>query len=458
MSSRSNQSGKPQDMSGPIVIPLLVLAFAGLIWFIKRDSLSYLTAKFTYFMLAPLSWLNGVQSYRLGIARDVMEGPDLLRTIGWGYAGWLMPAMLVSGGCVYLALKSFRHPTRMMRGALSTDALMRYQAMVHDAIAPIVPIAREMHKNLDERWHEMYHPHEVVQKFKLTDKDNNLDREKAEDYFLKQLGTRIYRPGIDPESTIFADRLNPYEKTIFALLAPMAIKIKEGLPEYYALRRALNYSAVNETQTPDLTLAQDSYLKYREHPLLNNLFLRHHFSTTYLFALYLLAKRAGGFSTADWVGWLRPNANGLYVTLNCAGRNTPFTEAGGPFCHWKVEVACNKEKRLPIMPFVVKAVDDLQEQWDFWCKADAGVTEETMWGAMRNDPSGLAMEQDRALFRQYVSDMVRVPLPPEAAGDDSLFDEEQTSERHRIEEVAMAKIMSGVKDAFPEPPNEAAAG
>lgn len=440
-------SDKPNsDPMAAVVIPIGILVIVTIIWVANQEGLYYGAAKMAYWMLAPFSWMDKVQEYRLSIMRDVVALPDPFVAMGWAAAAWRAPSAILAIICFYAAWKSMKNPILKMRGPITVDALLRYQAQVHSPIAPIVPIAMDIHKNLDERFHESYHPHEVVQKFNLAKADGTLDREKCERYFIGQLGSRIYRPGLDDSNTIFADRLNNYEKAIFAMLAPLAIKIKEGLPEYIELRDALNYSAVNETQTPDLRLAQKMFDEYRAHPKLNNLFRAFHFSNTYLMQLYLLAKRSGKVTTADWVGWLRPNAHQLYVALNTAGRNVAFTESGGVFAHWKFERKCQTDKRMPVLPAVVDAIDDLHSEWEFWKKSDKRVTEETLWGRMDD-----GAKNDQDLFRRYVSEILTQrsgPLPE--PGSDTLFDSDESQARKSKEDEALAKMMSGLAHEFPQ--------
>jgi len=442
----AKQQEKPKEEPlAFVIIPICLVILLMVFWALNRHGIYYGTGKMTYWMLWPFDMFSGVHEYRLSIIKDMGKLPDPELVVSWAGNAWRVPSALLGAIAVRAAYKAFRHPIKDMKGPLSVDALMRFQAQVHSPIAPIVPIAMSMHKNEDERFHESYHPHEVVEKFNLLNKDKTLNREAAEKYFLAQLGKRIYRPGLDdPNTTVFADRLNDYEKVIFALLAPLAINMKAGLPEYDKLNDAINYSAVNEYQVPDLRLANELYTKYRDHPKLNNLFRRHHFSVTYLMQLYLLAKRSGKVATSHWVGWLRPNASPLYVALNTSGRETPFTESAGAFAQWKFELACEKKKMMPILPCVVGAVAALESEWQFWQSADQRETEETLWGRMSEDQG----RRDVDLFRRFVTDML-VPQSNVPAGEDTLFDQQVSSERRAYEDDQLAKMMSGVKQNLP---------
>lgn len=438
------------DIGGLVVIPLLVLGLFAILWFNFGPALYYGSAKMAYWMLWPLDEVGLVHGYRQQIAMDVVLTPSVGKFAEWTNNAWRLPALVIAAIAFNMARKAWMHPigkeTGGLRGRLSVDALMRYQAQIHSPIAPIVPIAKDMHKNEDPRFHEAWHPHEVVEKFGLAKKDGDLDREKAELYLVSQLGTRVFRPGIDKSDTIFADRLNDWEKAIFALLAPPAINGKAGLKEYHELLDKLNYSAVNATQTPDLRLANESYQKYRDHPKLNNLWRSHHFSVTYLMQIYKLCKRAGKVTTADFLGWLRPNANGLYAALNSVGRQrTAFAECSGAHEHWEHEQKCQRVGRMPILPVVVSALQSLDDEYTFWRHANAGETQETLWGKMTQDQARL----DSDLFRQHVVDMLAPHMPATTKpGDDTEFDEAEMVARREYQDKQLSNIMSGMKSAF----------
>jgi hypothetical protein len=440
------------DVSGIIVIPLLFIGMFVIFWFAKGPSLFYGSAKMAYYMLWPFDMIGSVHGYRMQIIKDVVLPPSPGKFFEWTSNAWRVPSALVACLAFRLGWAAYKHPIGKekggLRGRLSVDALLRYQARIHSAIAPIVPIAKDLHKNEDPRFHPPWHPHEVVEKFGLAKENGELDHEKAEHYLLSQLGTRVYRPGIDKSDTIFADRLNDWEKAVFAMLAPAAVHGKEGLAEFRELLDKLNYSAVNATQTPDLRLANEQYQKYRAHPLLNNLWRSHHFSVTYLMQMYKLCKRAGKVTTAEFVGWLRPNANGLYAALNSVGRQrTAFAECAGAHEHWEHEQKCQRLNRISILPVVVASLKSLEDEYNFWRTANAGETPETLWGRMTPEQSRL----DTDLFREHVVDLLgvgrQIAPPP---GEDTEFDAAESVARREAENAQMTKMMAGAKAAFPK--------
>jgi len=439
------------DVSGIYVIPLMIVGLFIVLWLVMGKGLFYGSGKMAYNMLWPFDLIEAVHAYRLQIISDVVQPPSPEKFFEWTSNAWRVPSAILACIAFRMAWTASKHPIGKekggLRGRLSVDALLRYQAQIHSAIAPIVPIAKSLHKNEDPRFHEPWHPHEVVEKFGLAKENGDLDHEKAEHYLLSQLGTRVYRPGIDKSDTIFADRLNDWEKAVFAMLAPAAVHGKEGLAEFRELLDKLNYSAVNETQTPDLRLANEQYQKYRAHPLLNNLWRSHHFSVTYLMQVYKLCKRAGKVTTAEFVGWLRPNANGLYAALNSVGRQrTAFAECAGAHEHWEHEQKCQRLNRISILPVVVASLKSLEDEYNFWRSANPGETPETLWGRMTPEQSRL----DTDLFRAHVVDLLHVGHQAPAAGADTEFDAAETIARRAFEDAQMTQLMAGSKAAFPK--------
>lgn len=449
---RAQPGEKTGDIGGFVVVPALIAGVAVIVWMSSGDSMYYGSAKMCYWMLWPLDFINAIHEYRLGIMHDVINPKSASKFFEWTSNAWRLPAAAVGVLALRSGWMAWKHPigkqTGGLRGKLSVDALMRYQAQIHSPIAPIVAIAKDLHKDTDPRFHTPYHPHEVVEKFGLAKPDGTLDRAAAEAYLVKQLGKRIYMPGISKSDTVFADHLNDWEKVMFALLAPPAIKGKAGLREYHELLDKLNYSAVNATQTPDLRLANEQYQEYRAHPLLNNLWRAHHFSVTYLMQIYKLSKRAGKVTTADVVGWLRPNANSLYAALNSVGRQrTAFAECAGAHEHWEHEQKCQRRNLIPVLPVVVAALKGLEEEYDFWRSSHAGDTVESLWGRMTPEQSRL----DTDLFRQHVVDMLTPSMAaPPAPGSDTEFDINEMAARRRYEDEQMSHLMTGMRGTLPE--------
>eukprot|EP01133_Synstelium_polycarpum_P019207 gene19207-23008_t len=122
------------------------------------ESLFYGAGKMAYHMLWPLDKIDAVHAYRLQIMQDVVRPPSVGKFYEWTSNAWRIPALIMAAIAFRMAWSAAKHPIGKkkggLRGRLSVDALLRYQAQIHSAIAPIVPIAKELHKNEDPRFHE----------------------------------------------------------------------------------------------------------------------------------------------------------------------------------------------------------------------------------------------------------------------------------------------------------------
>src|SRR3990167_5406800 len=55
--------------------------------------------------------------------------------------------------------------------------------------------------------------------------------------------------------------------------------------------------------------------------------------------------------------WLKPTDRRLWYMLNCVGRQTPFSEVGGPFAHWKAEHSLGRPSLVPMIDEAIRALE-----------------------------------------------------------------------------------------------------
>src|SRR5688572_14194832 len=120
------------DTSAFIVVPIMILVLLAIFWMVAGPTLYYGAAKMAYWMLWPLDMIRGVHEYRMQIAVDVVQPPTVGLTLEWTGNAWRLPSLIVGLVAFNLARKAWMHPigreTGGLRGKLSVDALMRYQA------------------------------------------------------------------------------------------------------------------------------------------------------------------------------------------------------------------------------------------------------------------------------------------------------------------------------------------
>lgn len=299
------------------------------------------------------------------------------------------------------------------------DGLIRLASEKFTGNLPILKLRRAIAADRLTRWRLPVQPEEVLTKWRLPEqsarpewagraicnlKKAAFDDEIARLYFMglqpsedgkrlssEMLGRQVVdlvRDTEHAERIVFADRFSNEGKALLALWAPACFAGAAGRDEYEKLKDALNRSAYGtEDGMANLTLAQEQYDKYRDHPELRALFAVHHWEYTALFALMKRAQRFGVFTTAE-VLWLRPMNRILFAALNSCGRHTPHLEGATTFAMHRFEGECARLKRLPLLPigpggelrhmiFVDKAVDALRAE--FVHLVDAEDEEDDIW-------------------------------------------------------------------------------
>ncbi len=90
--------------------------------------------------------------------------------------------------------------------------------------------------------------------------------------------------------------------------------------------------------------------------LVQDIISRHAYLLTVLASLLEAARKDGVVPSADFL-WLKPTDRRLWYMCNCVGRQTPFSEVGGPFAHWKAEKAMGRGSRAPMIDEAIKALE-----------------------------------------------------------------------------------------------------
>jgi hypothetical protein len=146
----------------------------------------------------------------------------------------------------------------------------------------------------------------------------------------------------------FADRFSDVGRVMFGLLCAHAFGGKEGIEDYRRARDQLNNSCRGAKHgLPRLDVAQWIVDKYRTNDLARRMFAVHHWEYTYLFELFVQAKRRGKIPDSEF-RWLKPADRVLWYVLNTIGRFTPHTDSAAAFNMHAFERKCVRRKRWPI--------------------------------------------------------------------------------------------------------------
>lgn len=184
-------------------------------------------------------------------------------------------------------------------------------------------------------------------------KGNNLDREKAREVFVKQLGPRWKGVNYLPRHT----------QALYAAFVLYAIgNTSEGLR---CLRLMSRTFSANGIKGMDTSFVEPVLKEHGENPLVKKVLDQH----AYVFpvmATMLQIARTGVVASPLFI-WLKTVDRRLWYTLNNVGRDAFHVECAGIAAHWLYEKTLNDS--CP-QPMVEKAIDGLSEALDTFIEDD----------------------------------------------------------------------------------------
>ncbi len=169
----------------------------------------------------------------------------------------------------------------------------------------------------------------------------NIRRADAKRIFTLQLGPvwegfDACAPHVKVLAAVFMARINRDQKAAYAILTEIDKTIAEGKPHY--------------------AVAMETLKKYEKNDLILEITTKHAYLLTVMASL-LKAARDDGVVPASEFLWLKTVDRRLWFMLNNMGRQTAFVEVGGPFAHWKAEVAMGRATLVPMIDEAIKALD-----------------------------------------------------------------------------------------------------
>ena len=107
---------------------------------------------------------------------------------------------------------------------------------------------------------------------------------------------------------------------------------------------------------PDYSMASSVIKKYENSENVQVIVAKHAYLLTVMASLLEASRNDGVVPSAEFL-WLKPIDRRLWYMLNCVGRQTPFAEVGGPFAHWRAEVAMQRRSLVPMIDEAIKALE-----------------------------------------------------------------------------------------------------
>lgn len=107
---------------------------------------------------------------------------------------------------------------------------------------------------------------------------------------------------------------------------------------------------------PDFSAARPILKKYQNAQNVQEVVAKHAYLLTVLASLLEAAREDGVVPCSEFL-WLKPLDRRLWYMLNSIGRQTPFSEVGGPFAHWRAEKSMGRRCLVPMIDEATKALE-----------------------------------------------------------------------------------------------------
>lgn len=112
----------------------------------------------------------------------------------------------------------------------------------------------------------------------------------------------------------------------------------------------------SSTGKPDYAVALPTLKKYQDSALVKAVTQKHAYLMTVMAALIEASRDDGVVPSAEFL-WLKPIDRRLWYMLNSTGRQTAYSEVGGPFAHLKAERAIGRPALTPMIDEAIRALE-----------------------------------------------------------------------------------------------------
>lgn len=222
----------------------------------------------------------------------------------------------------------------------------------------IMPIVKEDLVSLDINkgpWAMALSPYEFAKKHQLLRKDDLLlDNQKP-----GQEMTAGIRRG--DAKRVFTMQLGPYwdgfercSPHAYALAAVFIARMNRDRDAADNILRTLDKTFV--LNKPDYSVAKPVMKKYQHTEIVQEAIAKHAYTFTVMASLIEAARDDGVVPSSEFL-WLKAVDRRLWYMLNCVGRQTPYSEVGGPFAHWRAEKEMGRRSLVPMVDEAIKALE-----------------------------------------------------------------------------------------------------
>jgi len=358
MAQQPQQSGSDNSMA-PVWIIILLFITVFFVWKYAHQNIVMFVfqiniwqAKFVNFFMRNPDLAN--QIYIMQTLDPNAVDWDRLVELTRGVGNYMRYPIVV--GLVLLAIVLYNsNITLKFRKAHDMKSLRLQEQFNWPAIMPVVKedlVSQDVNVG---PWAMALTPMEFARKNNLLKKDDVLldnplpgmemtagvKRGDAKRVFTMQLGP--YWEGFD--------HLSPQA---YALAAVFIARINRDRDSANKILHVLDKSFV--AGKPNFAIAKPIMKKYQNTEIVQEITQKHAYMLTVMASL-LAASRDDGVVPSSEFLWLKPVDRRLWYMLNCIGRQTPYSEVGGPFAHWRAEKEMGRSSLVPMIDEAIKALE-----------------------------------------------------------------------------------------------------
>lgn len=201
-------------------------------------------------------------------------------------------------------------------------------------------------------WAAMMTEWEFSRRFDLINPETrDLDREKAKEVFIRQLGDMWRGPEYLPKHTQ-------------ALFAAFALKIMGESDQCNARLDDLSrtFDAKTHIDGTDLSWVMPTIERAMKNKIVIESIRRHAYVFTVIATMLRVARVEGVLASAKFI-WLRPVDRRLWYTLNGVGRYAFPVECAGIMAHWRAERAMQQKMLAPMVEAAINGLDEALRQY-----------------------------------------------------------------------------------------------
>jgi len=324
------QADIKRDDMAQVYLGMLGLLVCGacIAWITSRSEISYFALKWAWLQWSVFDWPFMPASFiharkqlaTLAMAPDRISIAQLITILNQAGRLFVAIPMLITLYGFHLALK---HPANRTRRTITAVSLPRIMATHSPAVTPTLYYGDLL--NTDEPEHRSaINPEEWVRLHGLLI-DKTLDRDACRKCLAADLGSTV--------SNLHA--LAPHEKALFAVFGARLFGEGDEKKVAQDLLDKLNRSCHTGTWQgkpgyPDVSLCEQAFHTYVNHPSAPAWLTRHPYPRTLLHAMHKEALKYGRLPSSQF-RWLKGMDRPLWYALNTTGRKAPFMESAAVF-------------------------------------------------------------------------------------------------------------------------------